>query len=113
MSKMKLSTFALHDKTHICQQCRLNPETCGKKPVNSWECKYGQVPIYFDESSEFTQKQMDWLKEREFRKSCMFDYKSLHCGYTGELTECNKTIEDCKQHGNIARFGGILPIGCG
>jgi len=50
--------------------------------------------------------------EDNFNKCC-FDYRDKRCNYQGEITTCNKTIEDCKQHGNIARFGGFLPIGCG
>lgn len=32
----------------------------------------------------------------------------VECGYVGALTTCDKTLDDCKTHGNEARFGGVL-----
>lgn len=34
------------------------------------------------------------------------DYRGPECGYTGALSECNGTLEDCRRHGNSKRFGG-------
>ncbi len=69
--------------------------------------------VWIEESSELTQEQMNYLSQCKREFLCASEYKELHCGYKGELPTCNKSIEDCKQHGNIARFGGFLPIGCG
>lgn len=35
---------------------------------------------------------------------CPCVYKSQICGYAGSLPNCDKTLEDCKQHDNSERF---------
>ncbi len=37
---------------------------------------------------------------------CPFTFGESPCGYAGEARECAKTIEDCRKHGQIKRFGG-------
>lgn len=39
---------------------------------------------------------------------CVWDFKSVKCGYAGEATTCKKTSYQCRAYGNSARFGGYL-----
>lgn len=34
-------------------------------------------------------------------------YKGAECGYAGALADCTGTLDDCRDHGNSARFGGF------
>lgn len=34
-------------------------------------------------------------------------YKGVECAYSGALATCNGTLDDCRAHGNSARFGGF------
>lgn len=43
---------------------------------------------------------------RILKDFCPFKFKGVQCGYTGALTACNKTLSDCRKHGNSARYGG-------
>lgn len=38
---------------------------------------------------------------------CRWKYKSISCGYGGELPTCDKTLVDCRTHENSERFGGF------
>jgi phage-related protein len=38
------------------------------------------------------------------------DPRGLGCAYQGALAICNRTIEDCRAHGNTSRFGGFPGI---
>jgi len=43
---------------------------------------------------------------RILKDYCPFKFKSVQCGYAGNLTTCNKTLSDCRKRGNSKRFGG-------
>lgn len=56
-------------------------------------------------------------KDRYLAKYCNWTYNSpavraagenlgIECGYTGALTSCDRTQEDCEAHSNVRRFGG-------
>jgi len=47
---------------------------------------------------------------RYFKDFCPFKYKGLRCGYNGNLADCNRTLADCRLHGNSTRFGGFPGI---
>jgi phage-related protein len=40
---------------------------------------------------------------------CRWIYKGEHCGYSGDLATCDKTLADCRRHfeGEPMRFGGV------
>ena len=40
-------------------------------------------------------------------------FKGAECGYTGALTSCKGTLEDCRAKGNSTRFGGFPGLGKG
>ncbi len=43
-----------------------------------------------------------------YSKSCTFKFRDTEtCKYSGYKTSCNKTIYDCRAHGNLANFGGF------
>ena len=46
-------------------------------------------------------------------KTCRFIFKSTQCGYTGTISNCNKTISRCRQLSNSSRFGGFIGVGSG
>lgn len=37
----------------------------------------------------------------------------IECGYTGSDTECKRTLTDCQEKNNSARFGGYIGMGSG
>lgn len=41
---------------------------------------------------------------------CRFKFKGTYCGYDGFETECNKTIDRCRELQNASRFGGHLGL---
>ena len=43
---------------------------------------------------------------RILKDYCPFRYKGIQCGYNGNLLTCDKTLADCRNHGNSVRFGG-------
>jgi len=43
---------------------------------------------------------------RVLKDYCPFKFKGPQCGYSGNLPSCNKTLSDCRAHGNSVRFGG-------
>lgn len=38
---------------------------------------------------------------------CPFCFKDAQCGYEGPADDCDKTLENCRSHGNEERFGGF------
>jgi phage-related protein len=47
---------------------------------------------------------------RQLRDRCPWPYKGVRCGYSGNLADCDYTINGsngCKVHGNLPRFGGF------
>lgn len=43
---------------------------------------------------------------RVLKDYCPFTYKGIECGASSYLENCNKTLGDCRERGNAARFGG-------
>jgi len=39
---------------------------------------------------------------------CPWGFKDWRCRYAGALTTCNRTIDDCRERNNVARFGGFV-----
>ena len=37
---------------------------------------------------------------------CRFLFKGPHCGYSGAVTTCSRTLDNCRALGNSTRFGG-------
>lgn len=47
---------------------------------------------------------------RFLQDHCRWIYKSLECGYSGSIPSCTKVLEGfqgCRDHQNVARFGGF------
>lgn len=44
------------------------------------------------------------------RNYCSWKFKSSECGYAGAETECNRTLQRCKELSNRVRFGGFPSI---
>lgn len=49
-------------------------------------------------------------QERYLKNCCRYCYKSVRCGYSGDLTACNHTLTDCRKHSNSKRYGGFPGI---
>lgn len=47
---------------------------------------------------------------QQMRDRCSYEYLSVECGYNGPLGQCNRTLADCKAHGNEANYGGFPAI---
>lgn len=41
---------------------------------------------------------------------CRFKFRGTYCGYVGAESECNKTIDRCRELQNSPRFGGHLGL---
>jgi phage-related protein len=39
---------------------------------------------------------------------CPWGFKDWRCRYSGSKTTCNRTISDCRERSNVARFGGFV-----
>lgn len=42
---------------------------------------------------------------------CTHDFCDRYCGYSGDVTSCDKTFSTCKRLGNLDRFNGVLSDG--
>jgi lambda family phage minor tail protein L len=45
--------------------------------------------------------------EQYIAMHCRYRFKGPHCGYSGAATSCSRTLDNCQQLGNSARFGGF------
>lgn len=43
---------------------------------------------------------------RFFKNFCPYKFKGIECQYTGTYTTCDKSLKQCRQRGNVSRFGG-------
>lgn len=50
---------------------------------------------------------------RAIASSCNFRYRGAECAHTGPKPTCKRTLDDCRAHGNSARFGGFPGLGGG
>ena len=44
---------------------------------------------------------------RYIASHCNWQYRGAECGYNGAIADCTRTLDDCRNHGNSARFGGF------
>lgn len=44
----------------------------------------------------------------KYESVCQWGFKDWRCRYAGALTTCNRTIDDCRERNNVARFGGFV-----
>lgn len=52
-------------------------------------------------------------RRRQTRDFCQWQYKGIECGYTGVLTDCDRTLKGangCEEHDNVRNFGGFPGI---
>jgi len=47
---------------------------------------------------------------RYLKDFCPYRYKDIECACISDLTECNKTLIDCRERNNSTRFGGCPGI---
>jgi len=51
---------------------------------------------------------------RRFTRECSWDYESAECGVSATVaaswTSCDRTLEDCRERSNEARFGGYPSV---
>jgi lambda family phage minor tail protein L len=52
-------------------------------------------------------------KRKLIKNFCYWKYKGVECGYTGTLGVCNKSLQECRERNNSARFGGFAGVGFG
>lgn len=53
------------------------------------------------------------ILDRILQNMCRFKYKDSRCAATSGLTTCNKTLANCRERNNSARFGGFPGVGKG
>jgi len=66
--------------------------------------------VEFTLTSKFDVLGTDLPARRFSRNYCLWKFKSLECGYSGEETACNKTKERCKALANYQRFGAFPSV---
>ncbi|MFH2013825.1 MAG: hypothetical protein ABIJ17_02535 [Patescibacteria group bacterium] len=72
--------------------------------------------VKFNQSiAEFELGSEDILRKRvpyrAYNKNrCPYIYKGIECGSTSALTECNRTLSNCRERNNSPRFGGEINI---
>jgi lambda family phage minor tail protein L len=68
--------------------------------------------VTFELSGDFTTS-LRIPPDRYLKDFCPYKFKSLKCGYQGDSSACNKTLDDCRAKSNAERFGGepALPGG--
>lgn len=50
-------------------------------------------------------------RNRVLKNFCRYKFKDARCGYSGAETECNHTLERCRELSNSTRFGGFPGVG--
>jgi phage-related protein len=50
---------------------------------------------------------------RVLKNHCRFRFRSIHCGYNGVASSCDKTLKTCRTLQNSTRFGGFPGVGSG
>jgi phage-related protein len=50
-------------------------------------------------------------RNKYYKNHCRHIYKGSRCKYSGSLTKCDYTLEDCKAHNNATNFGGFPSTG--
>jgi len=61
-------------------------------------------------SSRFDVFDVQLPRRKFYRTYCNHIFKGAGCAYSGGETSCNKTIQRCKELGNIHRFGAFPAI---
>lgn len=64
----------------------------------------------FSLTSKFDVLQVELPTRRFSRNHCAWIFKSQECGYTGLATECNKTLQRCRELQNQIRYGAFPSI---
>ncbi len=66
--------------------------------------------VVFTLSSKFDVRDLELPARRFSRNYCAWKFKSGECGYAGAESECNKTLQRCRELQNQIRFGGFPSI---
>jgi len=69
-----------------------------------------QQSVEFNLTSKFDVLEVELPARKFSRNYCCWKFKSTECGYTGDETECNKTLARCRILGKNERFGGFPSI---
>ena len=70
-----------------------------------------QNNVTFTLTSKFDVLDMQLPGRKYSRNYCHWKFRSAECGYNNGVTECNKTLQRCRELGNQKRFGGFPSIG--
>ena len=67
--------------------------------------------VEFECSSKFDVQDVELPFGRYLRSVCRCKaFKDSNCGYTGGFTSCNRTMANCRERGNILRFGAFPSV---
>lgn len=64
----------------------------------------------FTLTSKFDVLDLELPARKYSRNYCGFKFKDIECGYSGSETECNKTLQRCRELSNQLRFGGFPSV---
>lgn len=90
-----------------------------EQAIQEWDFKITKMSVDANAASatlgDISLYEVHVPKNRISKRYCRFKYRDADCGYTGELTNCDKSLEGpmgCKAHGadssvHPARFGGF------
>lgn len=69
-----------------------------------------QNNVVFTITSKFDVLGVEIPVRKYSRNYCAWKFKSSECGYSGTETECNKTLQRCRELNNNGRFGGFPSV---
>lgn len=69
-----------------------------------------QQNVEFTLTSKFDVLEVELPARKFSRNHCGWKFKSDECGYSGDETECNKTLTRCRELSNEKRFGGFPSV---
>ena len=72
-------------------------------------CNVDEQWITFTLGNGYSAKSIRPL-DRYMKNHCPYRYKGIRCGYNGNISTCNHTLIDCRNHSNSQRFGGYSGI---
>lgn len=84
-----------------------NPDL--EEVYNVISCKVTEQWIEFTLGNDYSAKTRRPL-DRYMKNNCRFAYKGVRCGYNGNMSTCDHTLADCREHRNSKRYGGFPGI---
>lgn len=76
--------------------------------IDSYACN--ESAVEFSLATKIDVIELPLPSRKYLRTHCGFVFKGSECAYAGAETECNRTLQRCKELSNQVRFGGFPSI---